>query len=174
MDVLLHHAATAMTVIVTETETVIATGTATVIKIMTGISPTVGIGIEIVEIGTTIIGTRRRMSIVSGAPTARAACRPSPSRKMMFLGPRLQYERMKVLACLPSMWIRTKNCFVAWSLVSFDMVCNSARGLPPCNYHCSLPHAKKQTRTLSPHGISHLRLGMLTLLDPLLEILAMS
>jgi hypothetical protein len=115
MDVLLHHAATAATVIVTETVTVIATGTATATKIVTGISPTVGIGIEIAEIGTAIIETRRRLTIVSaGAPVARSACRPSPSRKMMFLGPRLQYERVKVLACLPSVWIRTKllRCLV--------------------------------------------------------------
>jgi hypothetical protein len=81
---------------------------------VTRMFPNVGIGIEIAEIETAIIETRRRMTIAAaGAPTASAACRPSPSRKMMFLGPRLQCERVKVLACLPSVWIRTKNCFVA-------------------------------------------------------------
>jgi hypothetical protein len=32
---------------------------------------------------------------------------------MMFLGLRLQSERVMVLACLPSVWIRAENCFVA-------------------------------------------------------------
>ena len=110
-------AAAAVTVIATETETVIARGTATATAetvIVIGMIVTVGIGIEIAEIGTAIIETRRRTTIVAaGALTASAACRPSPSRKMMFLGPRLQSERVMVLACPPSVWIRTKNCFVA-------------------------------------------------------------
>jgi hypothetical protein len=129
IDVHLHHAeiapavpvaAAAVTVIVTE-ETVIARGTATATEeteteteIVTGMIATVGIRIEIAEIGTVIFETRRRTTIVAaGAPTASAACRPSPSRKKMFLGPRLQSERVMVLACLPSVRIRTKNCFVA-------------------------------------------------------------
>jgi hypothetical protein len=123
IDVHLRHAeiapaalVAAAAVIATETETVIARGTVTAeteTVIVIGMIA-VGIGIEIAEIGTAIIETRRRRSIVAaGALTASAACRPSPSRKMMFLGPRLQSERVKVLACPPSVWIRTKNCFVA-------------------------------------------------------------
>jgi hypothetical protein len=107
-------AAAAVTVIATETEVIARGGTATeneeVIVIVSGRIAIVGIGIiKIAEIGTAIIETRRRRTIVAaGAPTASAACHPSPSRKMMFLGLRLQPERAKVLACLPSVWIRTK------------------------------------------------------------------
>jgi hypothetical protein len=104
-------AAAAVTVIATETEAVIARGNATETEtaIVNGTIATVGIGIEIAEIGTAIIETRRRTTIVAaGAPTASAACRLPPSRKMMFLGLLLQSERVKVLACLPSVWIRTK------------------------------------------------------------------
>jgi hypothetical protein len=120
IDVHLRHAeiapaalVAAAAVIVTETETVIARGTATEV---TGMIATVKIGIEIeiAEIGTAIFETRRRTTIVAaGVPTASAACPPSPSRKMMFLGPRLQSGRVMVLACLPSVRIRTKSCFVA-------------------------------------------------------------
>lgn len=106
-------AAAVTAVIATENETEIARGTATVTVTVSGRIAIVGIGItKIAEIGTAIIETRRRMTIVAaGAPTASAACRRSPSRKMKFLGLRLQSERVRVLACLPSVWIRTKNCF---------------------------------------------------------------
>jgi hypothetical protein len=105
-------AAAAVTVV---TVTVIARGTATeTVIVVSGMIAIVGIRIKIAEIGTAIIERRRRMTIVAaGAPTASAACRRSPSRKMMFLGLRLQPERVMVLACLPSVRIRTKNCFVA-------------------------------------------------------------
>jgi hypothetical protein len=117
-------AAAAETVIAAnETETVIARGTATATETeteVTGMTATVGIGIEIAEIGTAIIETGRRTTIVAaGAPTASAACPPSPPRKMIFLGPRLQSERVMVLACLPSVRIRTKNCFVACLVAVF-------------------------------------------------------
>ena len=124
IDVHLRHAeigpaalVAAAAVTVTETATEIARGTATAATetvTETGMIATVGIGIEIAEIGTAIIETRRRMTIVAaGAPTASAACRPPPSRKRMFLGLHLQSERVMVLACLPFVRIRTKSCFVA-------------------------------------------------------------
>jgi hypothetical protein len=61
-------AAAAVTVIGTETETVIARETAvtaTATGIMTGMIAIVGTGIEIAEIGTVIFETRRRTTIVA-------------------------------------------------------------------------------------------------------------
>jgi hypothetical protein len=115
-------AAVAVTGIETETGTGIARGiaTATVIVTVTGMIAIVGIEIEIAEIGTataTFERRRRRTIVAAGVPTASAACRPAPSRKMTFLGLRLQSEKVSMMvlapACLLSVWIRAKNCFIA-------------------------------------------------------------
>ena len=128
-------AAAAVTVIATRTgHTVIARGTVTeTVIVVTGMVVIVGIGMVIAEIGTAMLETRRRTSIVAaGAPTASAACRPSPSRKMMFLGLHLQSERVMVLACLPSVRIRAKNCFVAWLVaVSVPLVVSAKKSDVP-------------------------------------------
>ena len=119
-------AAAAVTVIATETETEIARGTATEepeTVIVTGMIAIVGIGIEIAEIGTAIF-ERRTTIVAAGVPTASAACRPHPSRTMMFLGLRLQSERVKVLECLPSVWIRAKDCFIACLVAVSALVLN--------------------------------------------------
>lgn len=136
--------AAAAVIAATETETVIARGTATAteeIVIVSGMIAIVGIGIiKIAEIGTAIIERRKRRTIVAaGALTASAACRRSPSRKMMFLGLRLQSERVKVLACLPSVWIRTKNRFVA---------CLIAVSLLPLNFGSVLSPKKSNVPLL--------------------------
>jgi hypothetical protein len=93
-----------VTVITTVTEAVVArrtmTATETETKIVTGMTASAGIMIEITEIGTAIIETRRTTTIVAAeTPTASEACRLLPSRMMMFLGLRLQSERVTVLAC---------------------------------------------------------------------------
>jgi len=109
-----------------------ATETETEIVVVNGMIAIVGIGIEIAEIGTAIIETRRRRTIVAaGAPTASVACRPPPSRMMMFLGLRLQSERAMVLACLPSVWIRTKNCFFACLVAVSVLLLNFGSVLSP-------------------------------------------
>jgi hypothetical protein len=97
-----------------------------------------GIGIiKIAEIGSAIIEIRRRRTIVvAGAPTASAACRRSPSRKMIFLGLRLQSERVTVLACLPSVWIRTKIASLLVSLLSLSCSSISVLSCLPKSLMC--------------------------------------
>jgi hypothetical protein len=133
-------AAAPVTVIATETETVVIarrTATETETAIVTGMIATVGIGIEIAGIGTVIFETRRRTTIVvAGAPTASAACRPPPSKKMMFLGLLLQSERVKVLACLPSVRIRTKNYLVACLVAVCVLLLNFGSVVSPKSLMC--------------------------------------
>jgi hypothetical protein len=128
-------AAAPVTVIATETETVVIarrTATETETAIVTGMIATVGIGIEIAGIGTVIFETRRRTTIVvAGAPTASAACRPPPSKTMMFLGLLLQ-----VLACLPSVRIRTKNYLVACLVAVCVLLLNFGSVVSPKSLMC--------------------------------------
>jgi len=112
----------------TEAETGIVRRTRTRTRTTTGMIAIVRIGLEIAEIGTNIETRRRTTTVAAGAPTASAACRPPRSRKMTFLGPRLQSERVTVLACLLSVWIRAKNgslldLLLSVLLLNFGSVC---------------------------------------------------
>jgi hypothetical protein len=99
------------------------TATASETVIVTGMIAIVGIG-EIAEKGTVTIEIRRRTTIVAaGVPTASAVCRPPSSRKMTSLGLRLQSERVKVLACLLSVWIRAKMASLL--VLSRSLPCSS-------------------------------------------------